>query len=110
MTKEEYQEFVKEGASSAYNAESAMIAMVEEVGEVCGLIKKKLIYPNYDFKTKKGYTFEEGVLDEMGDVLWQYLNLCNYLGLDINDIINHNLEKLNDRHGGAKTALDGGKR
>lgn len=110
MTKEEYQEFVRKGASSAYNAESAMIALVEEVGEVCGLIKKKLIYPNYDFKAKKGCSFEEGVLDEMGDVLWQYLNLCNLLNLDINNIINHNLEKLDSRHNGAKVALDGGKR
>lgn len=110
MKIEEYQKFVKEGASSAYDSNSAMIAMIEEVGEVCGLIKKRLIYPNYDFKTKKGYSFEEGVLDEMGDVLWQYLNLCNYLSLNIEDIINHNLEKLNKRHDGIKVTLDGGKR
>lgn len=110
MDFKEYVEYVKEGASSSYDAKIALIALVEEVGEVAGLIKKKSIYPDFDFKKKYGASFEEEVEDELGDVLWQYVNLCGQCGIKIEDIIDHNVEKLNKRHGSQKVAKDGGKR
>ena len=51
------------------------------------------------------------MLDEMGDVLWQYCAVLNLVGLDIEEVIKFNVDKLNARHGGAgKTDSTGGKR
>ena len=79
MKFEDYVKYVKEGASKSYTPDIALIALVEEVGEVSGLIKKKTIYPNFDFVKKYGSTFEDEIKDEMSDVFWQYINLCNEL-------------------------------
>lgn len=110
MNFKDYIEYVKNGASSTYTPEISLIALTEEVGEVAGLIKKKSIYPSYDFVQKYGSTFEYEIEDELGDVLWQYINLCNQYHISIDDIIKHNVEKLNERHGENKVASDGGKR
>lgn len=105
-----YVKYVQNGASSSYTPSLALIALVEEIGEVSGLIKKKGIYPDFDFVKKYRASFEDEIKEEMGDVLWQYVNLCKQLGLDITDIIQTNVDKLNKRHGGDKVAKDGGKR
>lgn len=111
MDFKKYIEYVKKDASKEYNKNIALIALIEEVGEVAGLVKKKSIYPDFDFVKKYGGTFEEEIKDEMSDVLWQYVNLCNQLNLNIEDLIDYNVDKLNKRFNGSNNVCkDGGKR
>lgn len=103
----DYQEYVREGASEKYqDLKFAGLALVGEVGEVCDVIKKASIYSDEikytDCKAK--------LLDELGDVLWQWMAVVNCLGIDVDKIIEHNVIKLNQRHGGATTDTKGGKR
>ena len=107
MKIEEYQEYVREGASEKYqDLKFAGLALVGEVGEVCDVIKKAGIYTD---ETK--YTdCKAKLLDELGDVLWQWMAIVNCLNIDVDKIIDHNVAKLNARHGGATTDTTGGKR
>lgn len=99
----DYQEYVRKGASPAYDKKLALIGLVGEVGELADVVKKEAIYP--DMPTTAGK-----ILDEAGDVLWQFMNLLNQYGIGIGEVISHNIEKLNARHGVERTATDGGKR
>ena len=105
MNINEYQQYVKSGASDKYKDISfAALALVGEVGEVCDVVKKSNIYTdtveNYDVK----------LLDELGDVLWQWMACVNALNVDVEAVIDYNVQKLNARHGGAKLDTTGGKR
>lgn len=103
----EYQQYVADGASDKYkNLGFATLALVGEVGEVCDVIKKSEIYD----ASKQYSDYELKLVDEMGDVLWQYMAILNTLGISIDAIIAHNIQKLNARHGGAKLDTTGGKR
>lgn len=107
MEIKEYQEYVRQGASDKYkDLKFAGLALVGEVGEVCDVIKKASIYTDeqkyVDCKTK--------LLDELGDVLWQWMAIVNCLDIDVDKIIEHNVTKLNQRHGGATIDKTGGKR
>ena len=107
MEIKEYQEYVRQGASDKYkDLKFAGLALVGEVGEVCDVIKKAGIYTDeqkyVDCKTK--------LLDELGDVLWQWMAIVNCLDIDVDKIIEHNVTKLNQRHGGATIDKTGGKR
>lgn len=107
---ESYQKYVKEGASSNYDKKLAIIGVMGEVGELADVVKKEAIYSDMSkFEAKYGMTVRDKIADECGDVLWQLVNLLNQYDLDIVDVINNNVSKLNSRHGGAgKTATDGG--
>lgn len=110
MTIQEYQEYVRAGASPAYDQQLALLGLVGEVGELCDVGKKQAIYSDMSkFEKKYGMTVPEKIKDEAGDCLWQLaLVLCKY-DLTFDEVINYNVEKLNARHGGAgKTAVDGG--
>jgi NTP pyrophosphatase (non-canonical NTP hydrolase) len=39
---------------------------------------------------------------ELGDVMWYWMNACNALGLDPNDVIAENVKKLEARYPGGK--------
>ena len=105
MDLNEYQQYVKSGASEKYNDMSfAALALVGEVGEVCDVIKKSNIYTD---------TVEDNsvkLLDELGDVLWQWMACVNALGISAEAVIDYNICKLNARHGGAQLDTTGGKR
>lgn len=105
MDFKEYQQYVKEGASEKYNNISfAALALVGEVGEVCDVVKKSNIYTD----TVEDYSIK--LLDELGDVLWQWMACVNALGISAEAVIEYNVRKLNARHGGAKLDTTGGKR
>lgn len=110
MNIKEYQEYVRDGANPVYTPQLALLGLMGELGELSDVIKKEHIYNDMSkFEEKYGMSVADKVKDECGDVLWQYmLVLCKY-NLNIEDVIEENVRKLNSRHGGAgKTASDGG--
>lgn len=110
MKIEEYEMYVRDSMSSKYDKKLAIIGLVGEVGEVADVVKKEAIYDDMSkFEAKYGMPVKDKVIDELGDVLYQYVVVAAQYGISIEDIINYNVEKLNKRHGGAgKTASDGG--
>ena len=62
------------------------------------------------FEQKYGMTAREKVIDECGDVLWQFVNLLNQYDISLTELMELNHNKLINRHNGNKIAKDGGKR
>lgn len=107
MDFKQYQQYVNEGMSKNYDLSLGCLGLAGEVGEVCDLIKKNGIYP----EKFKDCNFTEKVIDELGDVTWQVFAIANIIGIPMSHVIEHNVQKLNERHGGAgKTDSMGGKR
>ena len=67
----------------------AVIGLNEEAGEVAGLLKKH-VYRN---KTRT----DEQWIDELGDVLWYLTAVTVIKGFTLEDIWQHNVEKLEAR-------------
>ena len=111
MNINEYQTWVSQGASSRYDKLTSMLGLVGEVGEVADVIKKSCIYTDMSkFIEKYGMSVDEKIIDELGDVLWQYINLLNQYNLSIDVIIETNVQKLTNRHKGNTVRADGGER
>jgi NTP pyrophosphatase (non-canonical NTP hydrolase) len=69
------------------------LGLVNEAGEVAGKVKKI-------FRDKGGHISEaerHALKAELGDVLWYLAQLATELGLSLEEIAEHNLEKLLDR-------------
>lgn len=62
----------------------------EEAGEIYGKLKKQIIH-------KHGLDVEK-LAEEMGDCLWYIAGLATRLGLDLDDIMVANIEKLKKRY------------
>lgn len=111
MNNKEYQTFVKNSASSKYDNKLAIIGLVGEVGELADVVKKEVIYEDMSkFEEKYGMSVNDKIIDEAGDVLWQYINLLNMYNISFDEVMNANYEKLIKRHDGKGTATNGGKR
>lgn len=104
MNSRDYFRFVRKSRSRKYTRPLSVIALAEETGELCGAIKKDAIYSEH--RTD----LAEAVFDEIGDVLYQLCVVMDLYGLNIHDVMEHNHDKLIRRHGGERTAEDGGKR
>ena len=77
------------------------LGLVGEAGEVAEKIKKVI-------RDKKGKFDEEskkGLKKELGDVLWYISNICTEFNFSLDDIAQHNLEKLKKR--AAKGTISG---
>jgi len=69
------------------------LGLVNEAGEVAGKIKKV-------FRDKGGEINEEtrsALKAELGDVLWYVAQVCTELGLSMDEVAEHNIEKLYSR-------------
>ncbi len=102
-----YQEWVQQGsfdkdAGLQNTAELIYIQMgiSGEAGEVTEVIKKYVRdHGMQDVALKSMDTHHELVL-ELGDVMWYMARMCNLLGITIEELIERNIEKLTERHGG----------
>lgn len=109
MNKETYQKFVRESASPKYDNKLAIIGLVGEVGELADVVKKETIYEDMSkFEAKYGMSVKDKIIDEAGDVFWQLVCLLNMYNVSLEEVMNNNYDKLIKRHGGIKTAKDGG--
>lgn len=69
--------------------EHALYGMASEVGEVLGIYQK----------TFQGHSLNvDKVKDELGDLMWFISELCTVIGISINDVMEHNIEKLLERY------------
>jgi NTP pyrophosphatase (non-canonical NTP hydrolase) len=96
MDFDEYQKRAKETAIYPENVKIIYTAMglCGEAGEVANKVKKKM---RGDSEIDK-----EDLAKEMGDVLWYISQLATDLDIRLDDIANHNIEKLSSRkHRGA---------
>ncbi len=79
------------------------LGLTNEAGEVAGKIKKI-------FRDKAGVIGEaerEALKGELGDVLWYLAQVCTEMNLSLEDVAEHNLEKLFSRLDRGKIGGDG---
>jgi NTP pyrophosphatase (non-canonical NTP hydrolase) len=82
------------------------LGLTNEAGEVAGKIKKI-------FRDKDGVISEtdrEALKGELGDVLWYLTQICTELGLSLDEVAEHNIEKLYSRLERGKIGGDGDNR
>ena len=99
----EYQEFTK--TTAIYPKQQAItylgLGIASEAGEVAGKIKKMIRDGGYDAMA---------VLDEVGDVFWYAVRLCDEMGFSAEECINRNWAKLKDRQERGKLSGSGDNR
>jgi NTP pyrophosphatase (non-canonical NTP hydrolase) len=119
MNLETYQRFVEKVTSEPSNDLSIMNKRMEELskdGKVnlsllltgslglsseCGEfteIVKKVIFQGKPLDKDNIYHMKR----ELGDILWYWVNACRSLGLNPNDVLMENVEKLQSRYPGGK--------
>lgn len=67
----------------------ALFGMCSEVGEIHGLYQKMFQGHPLNFSE---------VLDEVGDLMWFISELCDVLGVTMDDVAARNIEKLEERY------------
>ena len=89
-----YQKETRKTAVYPKNMESAYLfsALASEVGEACGKYAK-FIRDN----ECPAEQYLKDVKAELGDVLWNISQLCNYYGWKLSDVMRENIDKLRDR-------------
>lgn len=76
-------------------AEIIYAGVFEEAGEIAGIHKRQHRLFKQDFARIARDKLEE----EIGDLLWYILALCDVEGMNIQDIYNKNIQKLEERYG-----------
>lgn len=79
-------------AGEAHLAHMAL-GVAGEAGEVVDLIKKHVIY-------HKPLDHDK-VVEELGDMLFYVQGICQEIGVDLQQILRHNIAKLTHRYGSA---------
>ena len=72
--------------------EYLMLGLANEVGEVLGKYKK---YLRGDKVIQQD--FEKALVDEMGDVLWYFVRICDMLDVTLYEVMTRNINKLSAR-------------
>lgn len=97
MTFKEYQK--KALDTAAYPAALAVpylcLGIASEAGEVAGKMKKVIRDKKRPFIVDDGEA--DPILTEVGDVLWYCAMICNELGAELEDVAEHNINKLRGR-------------
>lgn len=66
------------------------LGLVCEAGELGDIIKKHL-YHGHDIDKDK-------IVSELGDIMWYMGNVCNVLGIELEEVAQKNIEKLEKRY------------
>ena len=90
MQLQHYQELTR--TTAIYHKEQAVtylaLGLASEAGEVAGKVKKVI--------RDKGVNVMD-TIDEVGDVFWYCVRLCDELGFNAEDVLQRNIHKLLDR-------------
>lgn len=94
MELNEYQHLAQRTASKTIPAKdhicNGVMGLNGEAGECIDIVKKHL-YQGHPLDADK-------LLDELGDVLWYIAETAAGFGMTLNDIAEHNIEKLKKRY------------
>lgn len=71
-----------------------------EGGEFSEIVKK-IIFQGKEYNEANIFHLKR----ELGDIIWYWINACTSLGLDPNDVINENTEKLKARYPGGSFSI-----
>lgn len=74
---------------------NVMLGLAEESGEVAGLMKRVM----RNFPKDRERCTKQNFIDEMGDVLWYLTACCYVIGTDLEEVWEHNIQKLKARYG-----------
>src|SRR5687767_10275110 len=85
-------QWIKTTGVRYFNELTNMAMLTEEVGEVARIIARR-----YGEQSSKESDKDQGLADELADVLWVLLCLANQTGVDLTDAFKKNLEKKNTR-------------
>ena len=76
---------------------TAALGLAAETGEFCE-IPKKIYFQGKPLTEENMFHMKR----ELGDVMWYWINACRALGLDPNDVIEENVNKLKSRYPGGE--------
>ena len=69
---------------------NAMLGLAGETGECCDLVKKRFYQDGRDIREK--------LKDELSDVAWYLAEAATSMGWELNEIAQHNIDKLTARY------------
>ena len=94
MTIQEYQKQSTRTLNPTLNETEQIINMIMgmngEVGELTDLFKKNM------FQGHELHICQ--IIDELGDIMFYVVNLCNMLGVNMEDVLEYNVAKLQKRY------------
>lgn len=102
MTLNEYQRLAMRTSTSKCDLSNAALGLCGESGEVADLIKKH-VYQGHDLDKHK-------LAEELGDVCWYISLACEVAGLELNDVMQGNIDKLMKRYPDGFKTIDSIKR
>jgi NTP pyrophosphatase (non-canonical NTP hydrolase) len=76
---------------------TAALGLAAETGEFCE-IPKKIFFQGKPLTEENVFHMKR----ELGDVLWYWVNACRALGLDPNEVVEENVNKLKARYPGGE--------
>jgi len=76
---------------------TAALGLAAETGEFCE-IPKKIYFQGKPLTEENVFHMKR----ELGDVLWYWINACRALGLNPNDVVEENVNKLKARYPGGE--------
>ena len=71
------------------------LGLAAETGEFCE-IPKKMFFQGKPLNQENLFHMKR----ELGDIMWYWMNACNALGLDPNEVVDENVRKLEARYPG----------
>lgn len=94
MTLNEYQQLAKRTSRDDLTQENhlmnGLLGLAGESGECCDLLKKRWF--------QDGRAIYADLVDELGDVLWYVSETASALGVTLNEVAQHNIDKLKKRY------------
>jgi NTP pyrophosphatase (non-canonical NTP hydrolase) len=76
---------------------TAALGLAAETGEFCE-IPKKIYFQGKPLTEENVFHMKR----ELGDIMWYWINACRALGLDPDDVIEENVNKLKSRYPGGE--------
>jgi len=94
MTLNEYQELAQRTTIPTLDdyghLMNGLLGLAGEAGECCDLAKKHFY--------QDGREIRNDLLDEVGDVMWYIAEIASAMGVTLEDIAQHNVDKLRKRY------------
>lgn len=80
--------------------ETVYAGVFEEAGEIAGIHKRQ----HRDLPLDRLKASKENLIEEIGDLLWYLTALCCVEDLNLQEVYNYNVQKLEERYGHNKSS------